>query len=102
MNTKIELFLVALLCACLLGCATAGRAYDDAKIAKIQKDVTTEAELLDWFGPASTRAMASDGSKLLTWRLSSGKRPASKPSGRLDVKLDRDGKVITYSASAGS
>ena len=102
MNAKIAVFMTGLLCACFLGCTTPGRPYDDAKIAKIQKDVTGEAELLDWFGPASARAMAPDGTKTLTWRWPSGKPPAGKSFGRLEVKLDRDGKVIAYSATAGS
>ena len=102
MNSKIVLSMMGMLCACLLGCTTPGRQYDDGRIAKIQKDVTTEAELVEWFGPASTRTMAPDGTKSLTWRLSSGRHPASKPSGRLEVRLDRDGKVTAYSASSGS
>ena len=102
MKSKVALFMVGLLCACFFGCSTPGRPYEDAKIAKIQKDVTTEAELVDWFGPASTRTMAPDGTKNLTWRLSTGNRPGSKSSGRLDVRLDREGKVTAYSASAGS
>jgi len=67
MRTAFALLSVALLSACLLGCATTGRAYDDAKVAMITKGVTTEAELLEWFGPASTRMMAPDGTKALSW-----------------------------------
>jgi hypothetical protein len=53
--------------ACVFGCATAGRSYDDSKVAMIEKGVTTEAQLLEWFGPASSRSMAPDGSRTLRW-----------------------------------
>ena len=102
MRATTALFIVGLLSACLLGCATPGRPYDDGKVAMIKKDVTTEAELLDWFGPASTRAMGPDGTKALRWTFSPGKGRATSSSGRLEVKLGTDGKVTAYSASAGS
>ncbi|SPE59586.1 conserved hypothetical protein [Verrucomicrobia bacterium] len=86
----------------LLGCATPGWPYDDAKVAMIKKDVTTEGELLEWFGPASTRAMGPDGTKTLRWSFAAAEGRATRSSGRLEVRLGPDGKVTTYSGSAGS
>lgn len=100
-RTTIALFIVGLLSACLLGCASPGRPYDDGKVAMIKKGVTTEAELLDWFGPASNRMMGPDGTKKLSWSFSSGKGRAANASGNLQVSLSTDGKVTAYSASAG-
>jgi hypothetical protein len=102
MRATIALLIVGLLSACLIGCATPGRPYDDSKLAMIKKDVTTEADLLDWFGPASARAMGPDGTKMLSWRFSSGKGHASSSSGTLRAKLGTDGKVNDYAAAAGS
>jgi hypothetical protein len=68
----------------------------------IQKDVTTEAELLEWFGPASTRTMAPDGAKALSWRFPPGAAHAAGSAGRLDVKLGTDGKVMAYSGAASA
>jgi hypothetical protein len=96
------LFVVGFITVSVLGCATPRRFYDDAKVAMIQKDVTTEAQLLTWFGPASTRTLGPDGAKALSWRFSPEKGHATSSSGRLDVKLATDGKVIAYSGSAGS
>ena len=93
--------MTALLSASLLGCATPGRAYDDTKVAQIQKGITTEAQLVAWFGSPVSRMMGPDGSKAMTWRFSSGKGQVTKPSGKLEVRLDSDGKVTTYSAAAG-
>jgi hypothetical protein len=102
MRATIALFVVGLLSTFLLGCTAPGRAYDDAKVALIKKDVTTEADLLGWFGPASTRAMAPDGTKMLSWKFPRGQGRGTGASGRLEVKLDTDGKVTAYSASAGA
>ncbi len=93
---------MGLLSACLLGCATPGRVYDDGKVAMIKKEVTTEADLLDWFGPASTRAMSPDGTKMLSWRFPPADGHRKNSAGKLDVRLGTDGKVTAYSASAGS
>ena len=102
MRNTIALFVVGLMAVSVLGCATPRRAYDDTKVAMIQKDTTTEAELLAWFGPASTRTMAPDGAKALSWRFSAEKGHSTGSAGRLDVKLSADGKVMAYSGSAGS
>jgi hypothetical protein len=102
MRATTALFIVGLLSACLLGCATPAHGYDDGKVAMIKKDVTTEAELVDWFGPASNRAMGPDGTKTLAWSFSPGKGRATNSQGRLEVRLGTDGKVSAYSASAGS
>jgi hypothetical protein len=93
-----RLLIIGLLSASLIGCATSGRGYDDHKVAMIKKEVTTETELLDWFGPATTRAMGMDGSKTLAWKFPSARFGSS--SGKLEVRLGPDGKVIAYSASA--
>ena len=99
-RTTIALLITGLVGICLFGCATPGRTYDDARVAMIKKDVTTEAELLDWFGPANTRTMAPDGTKMLSWRFSPGASHTTGSSGRLAVSLGEEGKVRDYSASA--
>lgn len=102
MSAAIALIVVGLLSAFLIGCATPGRGYDDGKVAMIKKDVTTEAELVDWFGPVSTRSMAPDGTKTMAWKFSQGTGHPASSAGRLEVRLGTDGKVTAYSASAGS
>ena len=87
MKATIALFLIGMLSACLIGCATTGRPYDDGKIAMIKKDATTEAELVDWFGPPSARTLAPDGTKMLSWRFPSAQRHATGSSAKLEVRL---------------
>src|SRR6266403_220975 len=101
MKSPITFLTLILLSLCLAGCATSGKVYDDGKVAMIKKDATTEAELLEWFGPATTRTMGPDGSKMLSWKLAPSKSGLSGSSGTLEVRLGRDGKVDSYKASAG-
>ena len=99
MRRTIELFIIGLLSTWLIGCATSGRVYDDSKVAMIKKDTTTEADLLEWFGPASARTLDRDGGKILNWKLAPAKFSGSGSFGTLSVKLGTDGKVTTYTAS---
>ncbi len=101
MNKTIASFTVGLLSLWLVGCATHGRVYDDSKVAMIQKGATTEAELVQWFGPPNSRSLSSDGSKSLTWKFAPTKSGSSRSSGDMQVRLDQDGKVTAYSAAAG-
>ena len=94
--------MIVLLGFWLAGCATSGRTYDDNKIAMIRRDVTTEADLLLWFGPPSSRNVASDGTAELTWRFAppAGGRTGSLAT--LAVRIGADGKVARYSAANGT
>ena len=101
MRRIIALFVMALLTACLVGCAAPGRHYDDSKVAMIKKDVTTESDLVDWFGPPASRNLGTDGTRSMSWRFAPNQCCASSSAGRLDVRLGADGKVVAYSATAG-
>ena len=87
-------FLIGLLSVWLIGCA--GRVYKDDVVALIRPGVTSEEQLLAWFGPATSRTLYADGAQLLTWDFNRG---TSDP-GRLQVRLDPEAKVVTYSGSA--
>ena len=95
------LVIIGLLSLALSGCATAGRHYDDNKVAMIQKDVTTESQLLEWFGPPIERSLNGDGTRRMTWTFASTKVGSAHSAGHLQVQLDAEGKVKVYSASAG-
>jgi hypothetical protein len=102
MKTLVQLLTIGLLSTWLIGCATPSRAYDDSKVARIKKDATTEVELLEWFGPASSRSMGPDGTKALTWRFAPTKATTPGSSGKLEVRLGANGTVTAYSASSGT
>jgi hypothetical protein len=48
----MNLLRVCLLALCLLvvGCGTVGKSFDSSNVEKIQNNVTTQLEILDWFG----------------------------------------------------
>jgi hypothetical protein len=97
MQRIVRLLIVSLLCTWVVGCASSNT-YDDRKISLITKDTTTEAQLVEWFGSATTRVLSQDGTKVLTWTF-----PArgTTPSGRLEARISSDGKVTAYNASSG-
>jgi hypothetical protein len=68
----------------------------------IRKNATTETELLEWFGPASSRTMEGDGRKTLSWKFPARTANGRGSSGTLQVRLGEDGKVIGYTAAAGA
>ena len=45
----LSVFLLAL-CLLVVGCGTVGKDFDSSKIKKIQNNLTTQLEVLDWFG----------------------------------------------------
>ena len=100
MKKLFALGLIALLILGLAGCAT-GRAYDDSKVAMIKKNATTESELLEWFGPPNSRRLNGDGTKSMSWKFAAANAGSPHSAGHLEVYLNAEGKVGTYSASAG-
>ncbi len=92
---------ITLVSVWVMGCAAPGRTYDDRKVAMINRQSTTEADLLRWFGPANARKMGPDGSQFLSWRFER-QSPRTGASPSLQVELDPDGRVRTYTASDGT
>lgn len=72
--------------------------YSDSRIALIKRGRTTEAQLLEWFGPPEARALKPDGQSHLNWTFAKGTGPHS---GLLSVTLSPHGKVIAYAARSG-
>lgn len=51
----------------LLGCASSGSNYDEAKVTQITKGQTTEADLLAMFGDPTERSTDSSGAVSVQW-----------------------------------
>jgi hypothetical protein len=73
-------------------------AYDDRRIAGIKRGETTEAQLLEWFGPPEVRSVQPDGRKALSWKFAPAANGVSSQGGMLQVSLSADGNVEAYSA----
>jgi len=101
-KSMIRLICLGCLNLSLLGCATNARVYNDDKVARIQPGVTTEDQLMAWFGPASSRRSGQNGSQELGWRFPTRSIGGDSSSGNLAVSLDAGGRVTAYSASAAN
>lgn len=98
MRTRGTLIAVLLLALGFSGCNSPARRYDDSKIALITRGATTEAQIVEWFGPPTTRELSPDGSKTLTWRFE--RRDARRSdSPHLEVRFGPDGRVSAYNAA---
>jgi hypothetical protein len=75
--------------------------YDDRQIALIRRGSTTEAQLVDWFGPANSRSAQPDGRSQLAWSFANRTDGGERHSGELKVSLAPDGKADSYSARRG-
>ena len=80
--------------------APAATVYNDQRIAMIQRGRTTEAELVQWFGPPVSRDVGADGRARLNWSFEPAPgEPGNQPSsGALAVRLSAKGTVESYSA----
>ena len=81
--------------------STSGFSYDDRQIALIRRGTTTEAQLLEWFGPAYSRSLQPDGRSQLAWSFASPINGGEEHSGVLNASLAPDDKVYSYSARRG-
>jgi hypothetical protein len=75
--------------------------YDDHQVAQIRRGTTTEAQLVEWFGPACSRNLQPDGRSQLAWSFASLINGGEGHSGELKASLAPDGKVDAYSARRG-
>jgi hypothetical protein len=51
----------------LAGCASVGQNFDDSKVSRIEKGVTTEADLNTLFGAPTSRSVNSEAQTILMW-----------------------------------
>lgn len=43
--------MVLLFAAFVIGCGTVGKDFDSSRVGSVKKDVTTQSEIREWFGP---------------------------------------------------
>jgi hypothetical protein len=78
-----------------------GRGYDDRRVAMIKRGQTSEAQLVEWFGPPDMRDVSPDGRAQLSWSFAPHPDSRMGNSGVLNVKLSSAGKVVAYTARRG-
>ena len=115
MKSTTNILICAATAFWLIGCASTGQNFDESKVSQIKKGETTEADLVQMFGQPENRAVNSEGTTTLTWNyfearvkgetfipyagpFLGGSRSKQK---MLSVTLGPDGKVASFSSSAG-
>lgn len=92
-------FLSLLLLFTVAGCtSSAGKNFDDAKLAKIHYGQTSRQQLIDLFGEPTTETPYPEGHLLMMWSYSQAKAMSTTEGKTLTVQLD-DGKVKSYTVS---
>lgn len=65
--TLLAITLAAAAAILFNGCASTGQNFSSDKVSQIKKGETTEADLVQWFGPPENRSLNSEGNATLTW-----------------------------------
>ena len=94
MKQRVAMLAVPLLLVGAAGCASVGTPMDPAVLARIKPGVTTEAEMLQWFGSPKSKTLDTTGNLVLTWyyiRVSSSMKQQV-----LSVLFNPDGIVEKY------
>ncbi|OIO35616.1 MAG: hypothetical protein AUJ74_05180 [Candidatus Omnitrophica bacterium CG1_02_44_16] len=66
-TSKIENLFVLLLCLSFAGCATVGRQVNQGNAEKLQKGVTTKAEVIKIFGQPNSQSFNQEGKVIFTY-----------------------------------
>ncbi|HEY1954010.1 MAG TPA: hypothetical protein VGH28_00310 [Polyangiaceae bacterium] len=94
MSTR-KLFVVSFLALAVGACGgTVGRRIDTAQVTKIQTCVTTESDLLAWFGEPRTRGN-ENGFATMTWSYAHVHAGGGETQS-LSVTLNPRGRVVQY------
>ncbi len=64
---KFLLFLIALICFALAGCASTGKEMTQSQLDMIKPNQTTKAELMSIFGAPLSHGYDSSGKMFMTW-----------------------------------
>ena len=97
MKTTISILAVLSLAACSI---TSGRPIDGAKVQNIQQCITSEREVISWFGSPGRRGK-SGAYRSLEWRYS-GSDEYGKIEQQLIVFANAQGKVVSYAWNPAS
>jgi outer membrane protein assembly factor BamE (lipoprotein component of BamABCDE complex) len=106
---KLTILCASLLALCLTSCAAQHSSITSSAVAQIRPGITTEADLVQLFGPPDTRLSTFQGDTSMDWFRSLGANPATyiplvgQFLGGLDlevqqlsVQIGRNGRVKKY------
>jgi hypothetical protein len=95
MKRTLYLLLTVLLFPLWLGCASVGKDFDSEKVKDIKNDVTTQLEIIDWFG-VPFKEGNENGYTMWTYQLDKWKAVGEVESKGLVILFDDQNKVKAY------
>ena len=95
MKRTLYLLLTVLLLPLWLGCAAVGKDFDSEKVKEIKNDVTTQLEIIDWFG-VPFKEGNENGYTMLTYQIDKWKAVGEVESKVLVILFDDHNKVKAY------
>ncbi|NIG74942.1 hypothetical protein F3J34_15215 [Klebsiella sp. Ap-873] len=93
-----KVILTLALAMVLTSCASVGSNFDEGQIGNIRKGITTEHEVISYFGKPMSESVDSEGNKVLVWSYSHANAFGSATGKTLMVQLSND-KVKNYTVS---
>ena len=93
---KIPFFLLmVLLLSVWLGCASVGKDFDSEKVKDIKNNITTQIEILDWFG-VPLKEGTENGYAMWTYQIDKWRMLGEAESKALVILFDEKNKVKAY------
>ena len=91
---KISIFLLAIF-TFWMGCASVGKNFDSKKVKNIENNVTTQLEILDWFG-VPLKEGTENGYTMWTYQIDKWRMLGEVKSKGLVILFDDKNKVKAY------
>ena len=95
MKRLVSFFSALLVILVLTGCGSAGKNFPVAHVAEIKNGVTTQSQILDWFGVAFKEGLRS-GNPMWTYQFDMWHSIGSEHSKELVVLFDQNNIVRAY------
>ena len=95
MNRYIVFILATLIFPLWTGCASVGKDFDSGKVKDIQNNVTTQVEIVDWFG-VPFKEGSENGYAMWTYQIDKWKAVGEVESKGLVILFDDNHKVKAY------
>ena len=93
---KISIFLLMILVFPFwMGCASVGKDFDSKKVKSIENNVTTQLEILDWFG-VPLKEGTENGYTMWTYQNDKWRMLGEADSKALVILFDEKNKVKAY------
>ena len=93
---NILYFSVAMfLLLCFIGCASVGKDFDSKKVKNIKNNVTTQLEVIDWFG-VPFKEGTENGYTMWTYQIDKWRALGTMKSKGLVILFDDQNKVKAY------